>query len=198
MSTIEDKARAARENLASANPSNAAKASPAERKRIPLTLPRSRLAVPEVPGYHLHWFEDKPGRIQAAQDAGYEFVDQEEVNLTDRTIGGDGLKGGNTDLGSRVSTLSAPVGGATDAQGQPMRLYLMKQKLEWYIEDQKILQARNDQIVDSLTVAFREGQVGGRAEGETAQDAAARYVGHGGVRGVKIPELFRRKTGPRS
>lgn len=200
MSTIEDKARAAKEHLGTVagNPASQPNAPVAERKRIPMTLPMQRLSVPEINGYHLHWMLGKPERIQQALAAGYEYVAPGEIQLTDRMVGGDGLKGGNTDLGDRVSTLAAPIGGGEeDERGQPARLYLMKQKLEWYQEDQKIQQARNDGVVDALTAGFQQGGVGGRADGETAEDMARRYAGHGG-RKPEIPNLFRRKTGGKS
>ena len=199
MSTIEDKARAAKQHLdkVAANPASPVAEAPAARRRVPLTLPQQKLWVPEIPGFHLHWFNGRPERIQAAQAAGYEFVDQSEVEgqLTDKSLGGDGLKGGNSDLGSRVSTLANPFGGGDEVGGQPARLYLMKQKQEWYEEDQKLLQARNDSVVDALTASFRTGVVGGKADGETSEDLANRYVGQQGGRiPVKIPDLLRRKT----
>ena len=71
----------------------------------------------QIPGYHMYFFNDEPGRIQAALDAGWEFVSPDEVgyastNVTNR----------NTDLGSnRVSV----IGGKND-QGHAMAQVLMK------------------------------------------------------------------------
>lgn len=197
MGTLEDKARAAKEHLdtVATNPATRAAAPASERKRTPMTLPQQRLAAPDIPGYHTHWMLGKPERIQQALAAGYEFVHHSDTQLNTRAVGGDGLKEGNTDLGDRVSTLAAPIGGGEeDEKGQPARLYLMKQKLEWYEEDQKILQARNDGVVDALTAGFQQGTVGGQAQGETKEDMAKRYAGHGGRR-PELPELFRRKIG---
>lgn len=195
MSTLADKARAAKEQMAgSQNPADSVVQEAPQRRRIPMTLPQTKLSAPDIPGYHTHWMAGTPERLQQAYDAGYELVDRSEVKLNESSIGGDGLKGGNTDMGTCVSKLANPIGGeGALPDGQPLRLYLMKQKLEWYEEDQKILQARNDSVVDALTASFQDGTVGGRAEGETTGDVAQRYVGRGGVRGAKIPELFRRK-----
>ena len=33
----------------------------------------------QIPGYHMYFFNDEPGRIQAALDAGWEFVSPDEV-----------------------------------------------------------------------------------------------------------------------
>lgn len=87
-----------------------------------------------IPGYHLYIFNDTPGRIQQAQQSGYEFVTPDEVggatnNVVDR----------NTDIGDKVRYLV----GTND--GEPLYAYLMKIKQEWFDEDQKELQKRNDQ-----------------------------------------------------
>lgn len=168
------------------NPANAPQATKAERKRIPMTAPQRKLAVPELPGYHLHWMLGTSSRIAQAQAAGYEFVDASEVNITNLRLGDDVTKSGNTDLGSRVSIVA---GSETGGDGQPVRLYLMKQRQEWYEEDQKLLQSRNDSVADTLTANFRQGTVGGPAEGETTEDMANRYVNR---RRSRVPDFFNR------
>lgn len=100
----------------------------------------------QIPGYHLYFFNDEPGRIQAALDAGWEFVSPEEVgyastNVTNR----------NVDLGARVSV----VGGKND-QGQSVQQVLLKIRQEWWEEDQADIQRRNDQTDASI----RKGKVG--------------------------------------
>ncbi len=193
--SLEDRAREMKEHMASkANPADAP-AKP-ERKRVPMTLPQQRLAAPEIPGYHTHWMLGTPERLAQAQDAGYEFVHEEESAPADTSLGGDGLKSGSSDMGTRVSKLANPMGGGEeDGRGQPLRLYLMKQKIEWYEEDQRILQNRNDRVVDALTVSYRTGTVGGPAPTELPADLEARYVDPNRSR---LPELFKRKAQPRS
>lgn len=161
----------------------------AERKRIPLTLPQAKLSVPEIPGFHLYWFRGTSQRLAQAHAAGYDWVRPEEVDINNTLLGGDASKTGSTDMGSRVSI--AEGGDAADGSGNAIRLYLMKQPMEYYLEDQKLLQQRNDSIADTLTSAYRTGQVGGLTDGERPEDIASRYVDP--KRG-KVPELFRRKV----
>ena len=89
-----------------------------QRNRGAFNGTRGKLQVGhQIPGYHMYFFNDEPGRIQAALDAGWEFVSPDEVgyastNVTNR----------NTDLGSnRVSV----IGGKND-QGHAMAQVLMK------------------------------------------------------------------------
>lgn len=184
---ITEKAAEAAAKMQKSNPSVQPGKTAGERKRIPLTLPTQKLQVPEIPGYHLHWFRGTQARIQQAQNAGYDFVRPEEVQINNVSLGGDASKTGNTDLGDRVSV----AGGDIDDKGDAVRLYLMKQPMEFHLEDKKILQDRNDSIADTLTASYKTGQVGaGREAGETKEDAGLRYVGSR----TKIPEMFRRKA----
>lgn len=181
-------AEKAREQMQKGNPANLPGKTAGERKRIPLSVPQRKLEVQDIPGYHTHWFRGTAQRLAQAERAGFEYVHPDEVSLTDVSIGGDAMKAGNTDLGSRVSRIE---GGEVDGNGQAVRMYLMKQKNEYWKEDQAILQERNDSIADSLTTAYRTGGIGGKDAGETAEDASLRYVDK---KRSKIPELFRRKA----
>lgn len=108
--------------------------------RVPLGVPRAKLGAPEIPGFHLHWLNDEPGRIPAAIDGGYEHVHEKE------------LKGeaNSADLGEKVSRI---VGRNED--GSPLKAYLMKIKLEWYQEDQK---AKRKEL-DGIDKAIRQGKL---------------------------------------
>ncbi len=160
------------------NPGSARDARPAERKRIPMSVPVQRLEASEIPGYHLHWFTGSQERLQRAIDGGYEFVDERELKINNVSLGGDSTASGNTDMGSRVSVIS---GQEVGKDGQPTRLILMKIKQEWYEEDQKLVEDRNDLVAASL----RGGVLG--AEKDKPVDRAARYVDK--ARTV-IPDLF--------
>ena len=161
----------------------------AEPDYIPMTLPSQRLAVPEIPGFHLHWMMNTPERVHAAIRAGYEFVTSDEVGLSNFDLGGDAKTDGNSDMGTRVTRLASTYGdGQVGRDGQPARLILMKQREELYRKHQKILENRNDGIADALTSSFKSGTVGGRAEGETSDDLGKRYVG----KGQRVPDLFNR------
>lgn len=185
MTTLAERAAEAKAKMERSNPAQAPGPSPAERKRIPMSVPVQKLWAPEIPGYHSHWMLGTPERLAQAEAAGYAYVDEQEIDINDVRLGGD-IKG-HTDMGSRVSKVA---GGGDMTGGQPTRLYLMKQRLEWFEEDRKLIDQRNDMVVDALTSAYKLGTVGGPAEGETPSDLASRYVD---PRRVKIPDFFRRK-----
>jgi hypothetical protein len=133
------------------------------KKRIPMSVPRSKLSVPEIEGYHLHWINDVAGRISQALQGGYEFIQNDEVSLNNFSFGTAVELSGNTDLGSMVSLA---VG--TNEQGGTLRAYLMKLKNEYWIEDQAISQER----VDAVAQQIKRGQVGTNQPG----DHSNRYV----------------------
>lgn len=162
------------------NPATAAH-SAAERKRIPMSVPVQRLETPGIPGYHLHWFLGTAERLQRATDGGYEFVDEREMQINNVSLGGDSTRSGNTDLGSRVSVIS---GQELGKDGQPTALILMKIKQEWYEEDQKLVDQRNEQVAASL----RGGLLG--ADSDSPSDRANRYVDKART---QIPDLFKPK-----
>jgi len=119
------------------------------RKRGVFNGTSAKLRIDEtIPGYHLHIINDDKNRIQEAQDNGYEFVSPKEIgnvseNVTSR----------NGDIGTqRVRFL---VG--SKERGEPMYGYLMKQRQEWYDEDQAELAARNNMI----DTAVRAGKITG-------------------------------------
>lgn len=134
------------------------------RKRIPMSLPTRKLEAPEIPGFNLYWFLGK--NVPRAQQAGYEFVNHDEVPLNQRGVGTDSSISGNADMGSRVSVVAG-----TGVDGRPEYLYLMKIKEEWWQEDQEVLRKKNQQIA----AAIRGKQVLGDTSGNR-QDQALRYV----------------------
>lgn len=104
-----------------ANPSNVPAKGLPEREYVSMSLPSLRLAVPEIPGYHCHWMSSDPQRMHQAYQAGYEFVEKDEIELNRFSLAGDPSEDPGSDLGSRVSVFG-------DANGT--RLYLMKLKNE--------------------------------------------------------------------
>lgn len=127
------------------NPANEPEKRLPQRERIPMSLPVQKLAVPEIPGYHCHWMRDEPQRIAQALRAGYEFVQDDEVDLNTVGLGNSDDDSGNQDLGSRVSYVSG-----TNQQGGAQRLYLMKLPLDYWLADQKALGERQEQIAAQL------------------------------------------------
>jgi hypothetical protein len=163
------------------NPANTEQKTLAERKRIPMSVPVQRLEAPDVPGYHLHWFNGTPERIQRAIDGGYEFVDERDMQLNSVGLGNESTHSGNTDMGSRVSVIS---GQEVGRDGQPIRLILMKIRQEWYEEDQKLVDDRNELVAASL----RGGTIG--SEKDQANDTNHRYVDKSRT---AIPDFFKPK-----
>jgi len=97
-----------------------------------------------------HWFNDQRGRIERAQNAGYQFVDESEVI----GLGGQDLHANNNE-GSQVSmVVTGPVDGNPEVTA-----YLMKIKKEWYDEDQ-LTKLKKRQQGEAM---IHEGQAGGVA-----------------------------------
>ena len=119
-----------------------------KRTRIPMSAPKAKLSTPEIPGFHLHWINDYVGRVQQAIAGGYEFVKPEETMVNNFSLSG-GEIGTGTDMGTRVSVVVGK-----DDNGHPLRAYLMKQRNEWYEEDQAATQDR----VDALHEGMRQGK----------------------------------------
>lgn len=132
------------------------------RKRIPMSVPKLKLEVPEIPNYICYWFLDEPGRIAQALQGGYSFVDEEEVDINiTSTVAESALGNGNTDLGSHISI----VGDRTTGQ----RLYLMKILKEYYLEDQAAIEEMNSRVDRTI----KKGRVG--AQEDSYDDADKRY-----------------------
>ena len=164
------------------NPATELTALASEKKRIPMSVPVQSLEVPDIPGYHQHWFEGTSARLQRALDGGYEFVDERDVALNAVGLGGDSSVSANTDMGSRVSVVA---GQEVGSDGQPARLVLMKIKQEWWEADQQLVEDRNTGVRDALL----GGMVG--AEKDAPGDAQHRYVDK--TRST-IPEFFKPKS----
>ena len=113
----------------------------------------------EIPGYHLHVLTDTGSRIQDALESGYEFVTPGEAGGI-----GENVVSRNGDLGDRVRFLVNPRSTGNEQYG-----YLMKQRLEWYEEDQRALQEKAGKI----DAAIKRGKVTG--------DNPSFYVPRGGI-----------------
>ena len=124
-------------------------------ERVPLGSHRSKLSVADKdPNYAYRWFNDQPGRLEQAEKAGYEFVNDAATGET-----GDA----NTDLGSRTSTV-------VDRR-EGVRGYLMRIRKEWYDDDQASKQKVNDEVDRSI--------LGGSLDGEPGKDG--RYIPDSGI-----------------
>ena len=164
------------------NPANSRNQEASVRTRIPMDTPTLKLQVPEIPGYRLYWFRGEPARIQRAEQAGYEYVRREEVELNSVGVADDRAEDGNTDMGSLVSVSAGDLLGEDK---QPLKMILMKIREEWAEEDDEAKAARNE----AVAAALRGGLIG--AEKENAGDRNARYVDPART---KIPDMFLPKT----
>jgi len=164
-----------------ANPASKSNTEPvAERRRIPAGSPMLRLAVPEIPGYKLYWFTGK--NVPKAIQGWYHHVKADEVELNQVTLGSDTAQSANTDMGSIVS-ISA---GGFDDNGQAERLYLMKIKKEYWLEDQQA-QVGPGSRLDTIRRGVLAGQVG--MEARSVEDRAKVYLG----KETNIPDMFKPK-----
>lgn len=103
-------------------------------KRKPFGGPRSKLQVNHpIDGYHLRWINDEPGRLQAALDGGYNFVEPTEVKW-------------ETNHENKVKVLA----GTQKDKITPMYTYLMKLPMEYYLEDKEAYEKTNKQIENAI------------------------------------------------
>jgi hypothetical protein len=149
---------------------NAAAVKPTEQvrraKRVPMSTPRRKLEVPEIPGYHCHWFLES--NVMSALQGYYEHVQIDEVSLNQQNVATDSSISGSTDLGSIISIL----GNKTSESGKPEMLYLMKIKEEYYREDQLADDARDAAIMSGI---FRDEKIQG-SDKDHRDDKGTRYV----------------------
>jgi hypothetical protein len=113
------------------------------RSRVSMATQRQRLQVPDIPGFRLYWFKDE--NVPAALDAYYQFVKRGELSMNPIGIGSSVDQDGNTDLGTNVTIVAG-----SNALGTPVRLHLMKLALEYYREDQQMVEQRNMSIMEAI------------------------------------------------
>lgn len=97
--------------------------------RIPLGTARTKLALPNHPGFHRHWFNDQGGRIHDALAAGYTHVEER--------LDGRGIK-----VKRRVGV---------NEDGTPLMAYAMEIRQEFHDEDQAAKQAGINQTEAAIT-----------------------------------------------
>ena len=125
-----------------------------QEKRRPFGVARQRLTVnQDIPGYHLRWIVDEPGRIEAALEAGYTFVEPSEVGKQARED-------------NKIRELS----GVQRDDKTPQYSYLMKVPEEYYLEDRAAIEKQNKDIERAIK--------GGKVNPE-ANDG--RYIPDGGI-----------------
>lgn len=104
-------------------------------RRTPINGTRSRLEVRgKDPQFHYRIVNDIDGRIQEFQDMGYELVTDKEVTVGDKRIANP------TQEGSPIKV----------SVGQGIQGYVMRQKKDWFEEDQKAKAAQIDEVEKSM------------------------------------------------
>jgi len=99
--------------------------------RKPFGARDQKLAYAGRPGYHRHWFNDEPGRVDRAAEAGYTHVKDEQSGKNVQTVVGTARGGG------------------------PLLAFLMEIPEEWYQEDM----AANDALVLERKQEIETGQL---------------------------------------
>lgn len=107
----------------------------ARKTRKPFGSRSQKLAYEAREGFHRHWFNDVPGRIMDAHDAGYEHVKDKEGKNVSRPVG------------------------VNDA-GNVMMAFLMETPEEFYKEDMAAQQSRADETDRAVRRGELEGAPG--------------------------------------
>lgn len=92
--------------------------------RVPLGVARAKLSVPTRKGFVRRWVNDTEGRLQMAEQGGYQFATDQSLQIGDPDVDNQ-----NRDLGARISRV------VDKTTGQ--KAYLMEIKEEFYREDQR-------------------------------------------------------------
>ena len=110
-------------------------------RRTPINGTRNRLSVRgKEPGYEYRIVNDTDDRIQTLQEIGYEIVTDSKVSVGDKRIANP------TQEGSPVQV----------SVGQGVKAYLMRQKQEWYDEDQAAKNAKTDELESQMKREAKE------------------------------------------
>lgn len=118
-------------------PSNAELAARSEPPRVraerkPFGTMEQKLAYPDRQGFHRHWFNDVPGRVTRALEAGYEHVKDNEGKNVREIVG-------------------------TAEGGGPLHAFLMEIPEEWYKEDMAAQQREINERENAITRGKVEG-----------------------------------------
>lgn len=160
--------------LGAAKPEVAAKA--ASRARRPMNAPTRRLESSGIEGFHLHWIRES--NLSRAQQAGYNFVKIDEVEVNHRNVSVPSEMGSTSDLSDRVSV---QYGGDT--------LFLMKLEEALFREDMAAIGERNQEIWQQI---FRGEQIAGTSQ-QTPGDTSHRYVKEATATGADLTRAQRGK-----
>lgn len=119
------------------------------RTRIPMSVPQRKLEVAEREGYHRHWF--KESNVARAIQGGYDFVNSGDAEVNQNGVGTDRSIDGNADMGSHIRVVAGE-----GERHETEYLVLMEIQLEWYQEDQRLIEKRNADILSGI---FRDERI---------------------------------------
>lgn len=136
-----------------------AKKASSRSKRVPLGVPRLRMAVTERSGYKRRWINDKGARLADAQAGGYNFVERDKAEFVE------------PDAANRNEALANAVCKTVNSDGT--KAYLMEISTPMYVSDQLAKQKKIDELEDGL-------RQGNDTHGKTGIDG--RYVPKEGIK----------------
>ena len=122
----------------------AKKSASARVKRTPVTERQVLSVKGKEPGYVYRIVNDLGDRVSQFQEQGYELVDDKDVKVGDR----------------RIAQVKAEGTKAQVSVGQGVKAYVMRQKQEWYDEDQAAKQARVDELEQATKQQATSGTYG--------------------------------------
>jgi len=131
----------------------------ARKKRVPLGVPRLRLAVTGRQGYNRRWVNDKGSRIGQALEGGYNLVPKDGADFKD------------VDAANRNESLGNAICKTVNSDGS--KAYLMEISTAMYNSDQ-LAKAKN---IDTTENGLRRGD---DTHGRTGIDG--RYVPEEGIK----------------
>lgn len=111
----------------------------------------------------------KPGRVERLQELGYEVVPEADVEVGEATVD----RRTKQKLGSAVTR---PGGGG-------LTLVLMRQRKEWFDEDQAFKQAKVDSLEDAMRAELEMGRIPGSTEQGVGGSLTINSQRHRGQRG---------------
>jgi len=108
----------------------------ARKKRVPLGVPRQRLAVTGRPGFKNRWINDIDGRVDRALEGGYALVQREDAEFKDSDTANR-----NDDLGGAISKI---------VNSDGTKAYLMEISTSMYNADQVTKRRALNETEDAL------------------------------------------------
>lgn len=118
-------------------------------KRTPVTERQVLVVRGKEPGYVYRIVNDVGDRVAQFQENGYELVEDRDVKVGDRRVNQ-----------AKAEGTKAQVSVGTDLRGNPIKAYVMRQKQEWYDEDQAAKQEQVNQLEQATKQQATSGTYG--------------------------------------